>query len=143
MPRRPPELEVVFFVDRCLGQHTVPEALQRAGAHVELHGAHFRDDAADTDILKFAGAKRWVFLSKDTRVRRRKAEFHALSEAKVAAFIVTSGNASGEALASALVVALDRMTRLCTTHTRPIIGTVSLTGTVSVLRGTRKGSVRR
>jgi hypothetical protein len=30
--------EVVFFVDRCLGAHTVPDALREAGAQVEVHG---------------------------------------------------------------------------------------------------------
>jgi hypothetical protein len=143
VPRKQPDAEVVYFVDRCLGEYVVPDALRKAGARIELHSAHFSPDAPDTEILAFLGTRDWVFLSKDTRVRRRKAELEALSDAKVAAFIVTSGNASGEALASALTDALQRMTKLCATHARPIIGAVSLTGTVSVLVGSRKGGVRR
>ena len=38
--RRVQRDEVVFFVDRCLGAHTVPDALREAGANVEVHGAH-------------------------------------------------------------------------------------------------------
>jgi hypothetical protein len=114
-----------------------------AGAAVEVHGDHFRDDALDTEILGFVGAKGWVFMSKDTRVRRRKAELQALSDAKVAAFIATSGNAHGDTLAAALVSALPRMRQFCRTHTRPLVGTVNLNGDVSILIGKRQGGVRR
>lgn len=143
MPPRRRDAEVVFFIDRCLGQHTVPDGLRKVGARVELHSDHFPPEAPDTEILSVIGTNGWVFLSKDTRVRRRKAEIHALTEARVAAFIITSGNATGPALADALVKAVDRMLAICGTHTRPIIGTVGMSGSVSVLVGERRGGIRR
>jgi hypothetical protein len=88
-----PRDEVVFFVDRCLGAHVVPDALRAAGANVEVHGTHFPPDASDTDILRLVGARGWAFLSKDENVRRRPAERQALGEAHVAAFILTAGRA--------------------------------------------------
>jgi hypothetical protein len=48
----PPD-EPVFFVDRCLGARTVPDALRVAGARVEVHADHFADDAPDPEILRF------------------------------------------------------------------------------------------
>jgi len=39
--------EIVFFVDRCLGAHTVPDALRVAGALVEVHGTHPRSPVGD------------------------------------------------------------------------------------------------
>ena len=135
--------EVVFFVDRCLGAHTVPDALREAGANVEVHGAHFPPDASDTDILRFVGARGWAFLSKDENVRRRPAERQALVEANVAAFILTAGRAKGEVTAAAFVAALARMHGVCRAYARPVIATVSAAGVVVVLEGVRRGGVRR
>jgi hypothetical protein len=138
-----PRDEVVFFVDRCLGAHTVPDALRQAGARVKVHGAHFLPDASDPDILRFVGARGWVFLSKDENVRRRRAERQALAEANVAAFILTAGRAKGDAIAAAFVAALGKMQRICRAYTRPLIATVSAAGVVVVLEGVRRGGVRR
>jgi hypothetical protein len=135
--------EVVFFVDRCLGAHTVPDALREAGANVEVHGAHFPPDAPDTDILRFVGARGWAFLSKDENVRRRPAERLALGEANVAAFILTAGRARGDVTAAAFVAALGKMRRICHAYARPVIATVSAAGVVVVLEGVRRGGVRR
>ena len=135
--------EVVFFVDRCLGVHTVPDALRKAGARVEVHGAHFLPDASDTDILRFVGTRGWAFLSKDENVRRRPAERQALSEANVAAFILTAGRAKGDVIAAAFVAALGRMRRICGAYTRPVIATVTIAGAVVVHDGVRRGGVRR
>jgi PIN like domain len=135
--------EVVFFVDRCLGAHTVPNALREAGAIVEVHGDHFPPDASDPDILRFVGARGWVFLSKDENVRRRRAERQALAEANVAAFILTAGRAKGDVIAAAFVTALGKIRRTCRAYSRPVIATVSAAGAVVVLEGVRRGGVRR
>jgi PIN domain-containing protein len=134
---------LVFFVDRCLGAHVVPDALRAAGADVEVHKTHFEPNAPDSDILRFVGARRWVFLSKDRNIRWHPAEHKALVEAGVAAFILTAGRAKGVAIAGAFVAALDRIRRICGTHARPIIATVSLAGIVSVREGIRRGGIRR
>jgi len=138
-----PRDEIVFFVDRCLGAHMVPDALREAGATVEVHGAHFLPDASDTDILRLVGARGWAFLSKDENVRRRPAERQALVEADVAAFILTAGRARGDVTAAAFVAALGKMQRICRTYARPVIATVSASGVVAVLEGVRRGGLRR
>lgn len=138
----PPDAPI-FFVDRCLGAHIVPEALRSAGARVECHAEHFADDAPDPEILAVVGERQWIFLSKDTRIRRRKAEIDALIEANVVAFILTSGNATGADLAAALVKALAKMTRVYSTYTHPLIASVTLSGAVTVFHGERRGGVRR
>ena len=138
----PPD-ELVFFVDRCLGAHTLPDALRAAGARVEVHGAHFAPAASDEEILRFVGVQGWVFLSKDQNIRRRPAEHQALTEAGVAAFILATGSAKGSVVAAAFVAALERMRRTCRTHTRPIIATVNLAGGVTIQEGTRRGAIRR
>jgi hypothetical protein len=132
--------EIVFFVDRCLGAHTVPDALHKAGALVEVHGTHFLPDASDTDILRFVGARGWAFLSKDENVRRRPAERRALTEANVAAFILTAGRAKGDVIAAAFVTALAKMQGICHAYARPVIATVSATGTIVVREGVRRGA---
>jgi molybdenum cofactor biosynthesis enzyme len=80
---------------------------------------------------------------KGENVRRRPAERQALTEANVAAFILTAGRAKGDVIAAAFVTALAKMQRICQAYARPVIATVSATGTIVVREGVRRGGLRR
>ena len=41
----------VFFVDRDLGRHILPDALELAGLAVERHDSHFQPDTPDEELL--------------------------------------------------------------------------------------------
>lgn len=82
-------------------------------------------------------------LPQQGQARSQSAEIEALIHANVVAFILTSGNATGPELGAAFVAALDRMRRICRTHTRPVIATVTIHGIVTVFHGQRRGGVRR
>lgn len=112
MSRKPPPdpIVVIFFVDRCLGENDVPQALVAAGARIEKHSAHFKDDDPDEDWLPVVGAEGWIVLSKDERIRKRRNERDALMNAKVGAYLLTNANMTGKDMASAFVSALPRMT---------------------------------
>jgi hypothetical protein len=69
---------LVFFVDRSLGRHIIPNALRDAGALVELHDDHFSQDAKDQVWLAEVGKRGWVVLTKDKRLRYRALETNAL-----------------------------------------------------------------
>src|SRR5262245_42661349 len=85
----PPE-PLVFFVDRSLGRHIIPDAIRNTGAQVELHDSHFSQDAQDHVWLAEAGKCGWVVLTKDKRLRYRAVETNALMSAKVRAFVLTA-----------------------------------------------------
>ncbi|HET8539835.1 MAG TPA: hypothetical protein VFL83_08185 [Anaeromyxobacter sp.] len=123
----------VFFVDRSLGKHDVPNALRAAGALVEVHDAHFAQDAPDEVWLPAVGQKGWAVLTSDDRIRYRQAEKSAATTAGVALFIFTGKRMRGAAIGDALVRALPEMTRLLQQERRPFIAKVTRTGTVSLV----------
>ncbi len=141
MPR-PPET-YSFFLDRCLGTSVVREELRRAGAAVEVHDDHFPQDCRDEDWLAEIGGLNWVLLTKDTRIRYRPAEKEALIRAKVAAFVLTGGDMTGEEIGQAFAKALPHMKRVLRNYRRPIFATVSRSGRVFVHIGERIGSRRK
>jgi predicted nuclease of predicted toxin-antitoxin system len=128
----PPE-QAVFFLDRSLGKEKVAGALRAAGAHVEIHDLHFSPDARDDDWLQEVGRRGWVVLTKDKHIRRRATELAALRNARVSAFVLTSGNLTGEEMAAAFVRALKRMRRVAAQNRPPFIATVTRDGSVSIL----------
>ncbi len=129
-PRR---VTPVFFVDRSLGKHDVPDALRAAGALVEVHDAHFPQDAPDEVWLPAVGQKGWAVLTSDDRIRYRQAEKSAATTAGVALFIFTGTRMRGAAMGDALVRALPEMTRLLELQRRPFIAKVTRTGSVSLV----------
>jgi hypothetical protein len=72
-PRGSPGSEPwIFLVDRSLGGKSLADALRALGDRVEVHDDHFPKDATDEVWLADVGAKGWVILSKDDRIRRNR-----------------------------------------------------------------------
>ena len=97
----------------------------RAGARIELHKDHFRDDAPDVEWLGEVGKRGWVVLTKDDAIRRNPLELNALLAGKVRAFILTSGNMTGEEMANVLVGHLNRIERLARKRRGPFVALVT------------------
>jgi hypothetical protein len=99
----PPEL----FLDRSLGRYTVANALREAGATVitmaEVYGERVGQGLPDTEWLRDAGARNWVVLLKDDKIRYRPAELDALMAARVRAFCLPNGNLKGAVMAERYV----------------------------------------
>ena len=125
----------MFFVDRCLGRKTVPEALRFAlelGERVETHDAHFDPDARDVDWLSAVGKRGWVVLSQDQRISRNPLEQRALLGANVAFFGVGAANAPGAEIAAVLERALPAIRRALRRFRLPMIASVTLKSDVNV-----------
>jgi predicted nuclease of predicted toxin-antitoxin system len=120
---------LVFFVDRSLGKHVVAQALRAAGARVEVHDNHFPQDATDVEWLTEAGARDWVVLSKDKRIRRDPFERNAFQQARVRAFFLTQQGLSGPEMAEIFVRALREMAKRAGRQPGPFIYAVSREGT--------------
>jgi hypothetical protein len=123
----------VFFIDRSLGKHVVPDALRAAGVRVEVHDDHFPQNAIDEVWLPAVGQNGWAVLTSDDRIRYRHAEKGAAIAAGVALFIFAGKGMRGAAVADALVRALPAMLRLLANQRRPFIAKVGRTGTVTML----------
>ena len=89
--RSPSRLEpLVFFLDRNLGKHTIADALRQAGAEVQIHDDHFRQETPDEEWLREVGQRSWIVLTKDTQIRYRAHERAALRQAGVRAFVLVA-----------------------------------------------------
>lgn len=126
---------LVFFVDRSLGRHVIPNALRDAGALVEVHDDHFSQDAKDQVWLAEVGKRGWVVLTKDKHLRYRAVETNALMSAKVRAFVLTArGDLSGAEIGQIFVKALSAIRRLCARGSKPFVAHVSRYGRVSIVK---------
>lgn len=128
-----PPRPLVFFIDQSLGQKKIREALRKAGATVEVHGDHFTPDERDEVWLTQVGQKGWAVLTKDAKIRYRSTEQTALMKGKVAAFVLTAGNLTGEQMAALFVQSLPRIRRFVSTHSLPFIAHITKGGAISLL----------
>ena len=87
----------------------MPSVLRGAGQHCELHDDHFTAETPDTVWLAEVGAKNWIVLTKDERIRYRPLELRALRDAKVRAFVMICGNVRGVEAAGILMKAMSRI----------------------------------
>jgi hypothetical protein len=143
MPSGPPSQRLpepwTFFVDRSLGGRVVADALRAVGEVVEVHDDHFARDAPDQLWLAEVGAKAWVVLSKDDRIRRNPVEREALLTAGVAAFFLGRSDLRGDQMAKAFAGALAAMKKALRRFGVPFIAGVSVAGQVHVFEA---GGVR-
>ncbi len=105
----PPE----FFIDRSLGKKHLAEALRALGFTVRtmasVYGEKRAQELADEEWLRDAGAKGWVVLMKDDRIRTRPAERDALAAAGVQAFCLTNARLRGEEQTARFVKNINRI----------------------------------
>ena len=118
-----------FFVDRCLGK-SVGVALRQCGLKVEFHSDHFDDDAADEVWISEVGRRGWIVVTKDKAIRRRAVELQAVVDANVRMFSLSSGNMTGEEMASVFVDNRLKMGRFIKGHPPPFIARVTRSGVV-------------
>lgn len=112
----------VYFTDRDLGNR-FPEILRSAGLTVEQHKDHFADDAPDEKWLTVVGARGWVVLTHDRRIRYKPNERDAVIRHRVALLVIV-GAAPYPYLARAFVATLPRIERFLVAHEPPFIAKV-------------------
>lgn len=89
---------------------------------------------ADTEWLRLAGAKGWIVLMRDQRVRHRPLELESLRAARVAAFVLTAGQASAQQSADVISSKLQKIVNISTSEPRPFVYTLSAGGALTRLK---------
>jgi hypothetical protein len=135
--------EPILFVDVCLGATDVPNALREAGIQYELLRDRYPPGTPDEVWLKEVGQRGLVVITKDRQIRHRRTELKALQEAKVAAFVLTSGQLTGVAMGRAFVLAYPRIRKLLRDYEVPLLASISAAGKVSLLVEQAKRGGRR
>jgi hypothetical protein len=117
---RPPE-RLKLFLDESLDSDSIAKALSAAGAVVERLTQHLPKGVDDSSWLSLAGAKGWVVLTRDKRIRYRRLERLALHAAAVRAFVFTGGNVTLAETARILAQALPAIEAICAREAGPFI----------------------
>lgn len=108
----------------------MPDALRAAGHSVHLQRDEFPRGTLDVDWLPVVGAKGWILITKDERIRKRPIEVRALLGAKVKAFVMTAaGEMTGADQGALIARALRRIVRLAARRP-PFIATITASGQV-------------
>lgn len=128
---KPPE-EIVFFIDRALGNRVVAQALRSSGEKVEIHADHFKSDEQDSIWLSEVGRRNWVVLTKDANIRYNSLERAAILNSKVRAFVLVGGNSRGEEMAKIFANALKGINRILKKTSGPFIAKVYRDGRVAL-----------
>jgi hypothetical protein len=76
--------ERVYWVDRCLGGHVVPDGLRAAGVAIRTYAELYPHDTEvpDATWIPEVTARGWVILTKDENIARNPAEIAALRRAQ-------------------------------------------------------------
>jgi hypothetical protein len=104
--------------------------LTRLDVRFERHLAHFSPGTLDETWLPLVGDKGWILLTSDKRIRYNLLEKHALKIYAVREFVFTSGNMSGQDMAAALELALQKMRSFCRRNKPPFVASITRTGEI-------------
>lgn len=114
----------VFFVDRALGAHVFPDALEAKGIVVERHRDHFAHDAPDEVWIAAVARQGWFALSQDERIYRNPVQRAAVIEAGLGYFVLTGANAKAETIAANFVASYTAVERFVERVPRPFVASV-------------------
>ena len=103
-----------------------------------MHDDHFPPAAPDAAWLREAGSRGWIVLTKDQRIRYRATELAALMQARVRAFVLTTGDLRGMDMAEIFVRALPALTRWAARHPPPFIAGITRGGVISMILSVRE-----
>lgn len=104
--------------------------LAKLGVRFERQLDRFPRGTPDETWLPLVGSHKRVLLTSDKRIRYNLLERRALQQHAVREFVFTSGNMSGQEMASTLESALPKMRRPCHKLNPPFVAAITRTGEV-------------
>ena len=132
------EPPITFFIDHCVSQKIVPDAMRNAGAIIEAHIDHFPIDALDTEWLPEVSRRGWVVITKDLGLKSNLLEQRAIAHVNARVFVFSSGNYTGAHMATILVDALERLQKFVRGNPAPFIARISANGQVRISQNRTK-----
>lgn len=99
---------------------------------IETHDEHFARDEEDRVWLQTVGARGWVVLTKDQRLRYRPLEIAALRASNARVFVLTAGNLRGIEIAAVFLAALPQVYKVLHSRPGPFVARVSQLGHVTI-----------
>ncbi len=125
-------LELVFFIDRSLGQEVVASKLREAGYRVEIHDKHFKSDAPDEEWIPEVGRRNWVILTKDNMILHRAPELLAILKGGARLYTLVKGNMNAEQMADIFIKAASKIEKSIGYQEPPYIAKIHSMGNVEI-----------
>ncbi len=83
-------------------------------------------------LLPLVGRKRWILVTTDQRQRTKQLENHKIRQYKVREFVFTDGTMGKALLCEVLLMAKNRMRKLCRDNEGPFVASISRSGDVKL-----------
>ena len=119
-----------YFTDRDLG-NSFPDILSAAGLRVERHRDHFKPDCPDAEWLEAVGARGWIAITHDTRIRYKPNELAAVEKHGIGLLVVI-GKAPFPELARSFVQNAAAIERFIAARKPPFIAKVYRSGSITL-----------
>jgi hypothetical protein len=143
MVRRPPDPEVIVFLDENLDGETVAVLLRAGNIPFRRLSEEFDRSTADADWMPKVAARGWVIASRDNRIRYRPAELAALRGSGAILVVIRGTALRGETLGRLLVDSYPALCRLVARYQPPIIAHIHADGRLTMSEnGGRRGAKR-
>ena len=124
----------VFYLDESIYSRVLSEALSAAGAKVKRPGVDIPFGTQDQEWLAIAGAKGWIVLMRDQRVKHRALEIQSLRDARVGAFVLTAGQATAQWTAVVILSNLMKIVNISRSERKPFLYTLGVSGSLSKVK---------
>ncbi len=122
-----------LFIDRDAWSYALDAALRAQGIPFEAHRDHFANDTPDTEWIGIVGARGWLALTRDQRIRHRHNELADVRAAGLHLFALSSGNLSSQQTGVIVVQAWPAIQRAAARQAPPAIWSVSRSAQVTLL----------
>jgi PIN like domain len=124
----------LFYLDESIYSRILSEELERLGMSVRRPGVDIPFGTPDATWLAAAGAKEWIVLMRDQRIRHRALEIQSLRHARVGAFVLTAGQATARETAVVVIARLPKILNISRSERKPFLYTLGISGALSKLK---------
>jgi hypothetical protein len=111
-------------LDESIYSRILSEALSTAGVTVKRAGIDVPYGTQDQEWLAIAGARSWIVLMRDQRVKYRALEIQSLRDARVGAFVLTAGQATAQSTAVVILSILEKIVNISRSERKPFLYTI-------------------
>lgn len=133
----------VFFVDRDLGLHIFPDALERAGLAIERHDHHFEPDTPDETWLPDVAGQGWIAVSGDQNILRRPLAIAAIHRSRATLLVVVGNHAPTSELAANFINTMPKIEALLESIEAPAAAKIYRPSPKELVSKGKPGSVKR
>lgn len=120
---------MTYFFDRNIGRK-IPRALALLDLDVVAHDDEFEPETPDDAWLAVVGARGWVVITQDGKIRKRRNELQAIIDHAVACFVLHTAGRTKAETARVFLDALSHIEDIVASERPPYVYRVDQRGNV-------------